>query len=58
MFAFEIFSKIRFFAWFLAFLRKFLMIFKKILATVLAFLQGLYLDSSAFKDYTKYLPLF
>jgi len=54
MFALEISEKIRFLALFLAFLEKFL-IFKKCLATVLAFLQGLYLASSAFKYYAKSL---
>jgi len=46
-----------FFALFLAFLGKILMILKKIISTVLAFLQGLYLASSAFRDYTKSLTI-
>ena len=57
MFALEISEKIRFFALFLAFLGKILMILKKIISTVLAFLQGLYLASSAFRDYTKSLTI-
>jgi len=47
----------RFFSLFLAILGKFLMIFKKFLTTVLDFLQGLYLASSAFKDCTKSLTI-
>jgi len=57
MFALEISEKIRFYSSFLAILGKFLMIFKKISCHRLAFLQGLYLASSAFKDYTKSLTI-
>jgi len=46
MIAFEIYEKICFFALFHAFLEKFFV-------NILAFLQGLYLASSTFKDYTK-----
>jgi len=54
MFALEISEKICLFALFLAFWGKF-MIFKKISCHRISFLQGLYLASSTFKDYTKSL---
>jgi len=67
MFALKISEKIHFFALFLAFLQKFLMIFKKISCHHFSFFartipglecfQGLYLASSAFKDYTKSLTI-